>query len=147
MTIRTAVEDDAETIAVLSGQLGYPAHPSEVRDRLKKLRARGDGEIFVAQTGRAVAGWVHVYGSHILETPAHAEIGGLVVDDRHRGRGIGRDLMAAAERWAASAGYATVRVRSNVVREAAHEFYRRLGYSETKRQAVFSKTVAAGGVA
>jgi hypothetical protein len=35
--------------------------------------------------------------------------------------------------------YAKVRARSNVIREDAHRFYRRLGYRETKRQAVLSR--------
>lgn len=143
--IRSAVEADANAIAILSGQLGYPARTAEIEDRLRRIETEGDGRVFVAEVRGTVVGWVHVYGAHVLESPPHAEIGGLVVDEGHRGRGIGIELMTAAERWAASMSYATVRLRSNVIREAAHNFYRRSGYSETKRQAVFSKSVFAGG--
>jgi hypothetical protein len=44
-----------------------------------------------------------------------------------------------AENWAAAMQYAKVSVRSNVIREDAHRFYTRLGYRETKRQAVLSR--------
>lgn len=140
--IRDAVEADAEAIALLSTHLGYPAGPVDIRDRLKTIRDRGDGQVFVAEDRGRVVGWLHVLGVHILESAAHAEIAGLVVDEGHRGRGMGSDLVAAAERWAATMGYPVLRVRSNVIREAAHRLYRRLGYAELKRQAVFAKSVA-----
>ena len=142
--IRAAVKEDAERLALLSGQLGYPAAAPEIRGRLQRIQAREDGQVFVAEVDGAVVGWVHVCEVHFLESPAHAEIAGLVVDERCRGRGVGKELMAAAERWAASLGYTTVRLRSNVIREAAHRFYRNLGYSETKRQAVFSRSIPGG---
>jgi hypothetical protein len=34
-----------------------------------------------------------------------------------------------------------MRVRSNVIRERAHEFYKREGYAEKKRQVVFEKSL------
>ena len=138
-TIREALESDARAIAALTGQLGYPASPSEIEGRLDWIKR--DGHVFVAEIGGAVIGWVHIHEAHFLESPAHAEIGGLVVEENHRGSGVGTELMAAAERWAVAMGYTTVRVRSNVIREAAHRFYKRSGYSETKRQAVFVKDV------
>jgi hypothetical protein len=48
-------------------------------------------------------------------------------------------LLAAAEAWAREQGFASMRVRSNVLRERAHRFYLREGYLEKKRQAVFLK--------
>ncbi len=139
--IRSAVETDVEAIAALSGQLGYPAQPAEIKARLERIQAQGDGQVLVAEVGGRVVGWVHVRGEHTLESPALAAISGLVVDEGQRRRGVGAELMAAAERWAVSMRYDTVRLRSNVIREAAHRFYRRLGYSEAKRQVVLSKVV------
>jgi GNAT superfamily N-acetyltransferase len=137
--IRTAVESDADALADLSVQLGYPSGPAEILDRLRGIQARAEGQVIVAEIGGTVIGWIHILGVHGLESPAHAVIVGLVVDERHRNRGIGADLVAAAERWATAMRYAKVRARSNVIREDAHRFYRRLGYRETKRQAVLSR--------
>jgi GNAT superfamily N-acetyltransferase len=143
--IREARAADAEALAALSDQLGYPAAAGEVRERLAALALRGDGRVLVAEAKGRVIGWVHVFGAHLLETAPFAEIGGLVVGEGHRGGGVGGRLLAAAEEWAAGAGYAVVRVRSNVVRERAHRFYERLGYRSTKRQAVFAKAVRPAG--
>ena len=139
--VRAARESDIVVLARLSEQLGYPATPSSIRERLHVIQTRGDGQVLVAERDAAVVGWIHVFGAHTLESPPHAEIGGLVVDELHRGRDIGAQLLEAAERWSASVGYSTVRVRSNVVRESAHRFYQRAGYRLLKQQAVFAKTL------
>ena len=76
-----------------------------------------------------------------LEDAPFAELAGLVVDDAVRGAGVGAALLNAAEAWARSEGFATMRVRSNVVRERAHRFYEREGYERIKAQAVFRKAL------
>jgi GNAT superfamily N-acetyltransferase len=86
-----------------------------------------------------VVGWTHVVPRLHLEEVPFCELAGLVVADGARGAGIGRSLLQAAERWAREHGHTRFRVRSNVVRERAHGFYRREGYAERKRQVVFEK--------
>jgi len=71
-----------------------------------------------------------------------AELGGLVVDEARRGSGNGRALLAKAEGWAAENGCAMLRVRSNVQRAAAHQFYERMGYAVTKSQFVLEKQLS-----
>lgn len=132
--IREATASDAAALAALSTQLGYPTNPEEAAQRLAAL---GDGAVLVAEEGGAVLGWIHVCGIRFFQSPPFAEIGGLVVDEAARGRGVGRLLVQAAVRWAAEQGYAKLRVRSNVVREDAHRFYEREGFRRVKAQAVF----------
>jgi GNAT superfamily N-acetyltransferase len=67
------------------------------------------------------------------------EIGGLVVDESYRRRGVGRLLMEQAERWAREKGCGAICLRSNVVRKDAHAFYERIGYSNVKTSRVFHK--------
>lgn len=139
--IRPAREGDAGRIAALSGQLGYPAAEGDVLGRLRAIGQRPDHAVFVAEAAGRVVGWVHVYTVATVESPAHAEIGGLVVDEAHRGRGIGRALMQRVEAWARDAGLGTVRLRSNVIRAEAHAFYERIGYAPVKTQKVFAKVL------
>lgn len=88
-----------------------------------------------------VIGWIHVAEKHALELDPFAEILALVVDEQARSRGVGATLVARAETWAAERALGLIRVRANVVRERAHRFYVRLGYSELKRQIAFAKTL------
>lgn len=137
MNVRRAIETDSAALAALSTQLGYPTQPAEAAERLAAL---GDaGAVLVAEEDGAVLGWIHVCGIRFFQSPPFAEIGGLVVDEAARGKGIGRLLVAAAVRWAAEQGYGKIRVRSNVIREDAHRFYEREGFRRIKAQAVFDR--------
>jgi GNAT superfamily N-acetyltransferase len=66
-----------------------------------------------------------------------------VVAEAERGRGIGAALVAAAEEWAAARGCGALRVRCNVVRKRAHDFYRRERFREIKEQKVFERKIGA----
>ncbi len=140
VTIRPARIQDADAIARLSDQLGYPASREEVEERLAHILGERDHAVYVAVSAQGeVVGWIHIYLCPLVEMALQAEIGGLVVEGRLRGRGIGQRLLERAERWAAERGCSAVMVRSNVVRERAHRFYARLGYRLMKTQRVFTK--------
>jgi GNAT superfamily N-acetyltransferase len=137
MTIREARFSDAQALAVLSGQLGYPMQPQEAVDRLQVLQTSDTDAILVAESEEgAVIGWLHVCGALRFETGPYAEIAGLVVDEAWRSQGAGAALVEAGAEWAADRGYPTFKVRSNVIRERAHAFYERLGFTRSKTQVV-----------
>lgn len=132
--------DDAERVALLCEQLGYASSKEQVLRYHAGLAVDEDQTILVAEAPAGqVVGWVHVHGHHWLGGLSHARIAGLVVDQSHRGRGIGKALVQAAEAWALERGYQEVVLNSNVVRERAHQFYRDLGYAVVKTQYQFRK--------
>ena len=55
----------------------------------------------------------------------------MVVDEAVRGRGIGAELVRAAERALGERGCYMIEVTSHVRRADAHRFYERLGYEKT----------------
>ena len=138
--VRRATLRDAERLAELSSQLGYPSTPGEVKSRLQRIRGHDGHFVGVAELedGRVV-GWIHACVSHLIESNPRAEIGGLVVDEAWRGSGVGKLLMQHAEGWARSKGLEAVHLRSNVIRQDAHRFYERLGYKNIKTQHAFLK--------
>jgi GNAT superfamily N-acetyltransferase len=135
-------ETDADSVAQLCGQLGYPATREGVSERFCHIARSRDDAVLVAVASGQVVGWLHVGTKRTLESDLMAEILGLVTDESVRSRGIGRRLVAEAERWAAEIGCATVRVRSRIARERAHAFYERAGYRKIKTQHVFEKALA-----
>ncbi len=141
--IRAAGVADAEELARLSAQLGYPCPPLAMRQRLERLAARTDHAVFVAslEAGAPLAGWVHVGAGLWLESGECAEILGLVVDAATRRGGVGRRLIGAAEQWSRAAGFERIVVRSNAVRPEAHAFYPSLEYTLEKTQRVYGKAL------
>ena len=142
VAVRPMRDGDAAIVAALSGELGYPATTAALLNRFELIAAREDAQVYVAQASDGdVVGWVHVYGTYLLESDPHAEIGGLVVAEKARGLHIGAALMSAAEEWAKEHGYGSVRVRSRIARVEAHAFYERLGYGRIKTQHSFRKAI------
>ena len=140
LKIRRAKSADAPQIAVLSGQLGYPATAEQIRKRLRGIKPPSQHAVFVANSAKdGVIGWVHVSRQPLLESEVRAEVNGLVVAEGQRSLGAGARLLAAAEEWARRHGCKEMSVRSNVIRERAHKFYERNGYEHYKTQKSFRK--------
>jgi GNAT superfamily N-acetyltransferase len=133
-TIRDARLTDAEAIGDLLGQLGYPAERGAVESRLERLRIVGD-RVVVAEVDGRVAGLAQLHVSPAIEyeQPA-AKLSALVVDESHRGRGIGRALVEAMEAEARTRGCVLLFLTTAARRTDAHAFYERVGLEETGKR-------------
>jgi GNAT superfamily N-acetyltransferase len=140
--IRRGRSSDAQPLAELSGQLGYPTTSAVIAKRMRKLKPASQNALFVAESPEAgVIGWTHVSVTHLVEVGTRAELNGLIVADGQRSLGAGARLLEAAEDWARKHGCPSMSVRSNVIRERAHKFYERQGYEHYKTQKAFRKTL------
>jgi GNAT superfamily N-acetyltransferase len=95
--------------------------------------------ILAAVSGGRVVGWAHAYVCYLLESDMYVELGGLVVDESHRGQGVGTNLLEKVEGWARQMGARAVSLRSNIIRHEAHKFYASRGYAQIKTQHAFRK--------
>ena len=131
ITIRPVGVADAARVAVLLGQLGYPADAGRVRARLDDWLTDERSVLLAAEVDGVVLG---VAALHVIPLLEHDEDRGrlvaLVVDDTHRGLGVGRRLVAEVEHEARRLGCRELEVTSARVRDAAHGFYRSLGYED-----------------
>lgn len=140
LKIRRAKAADAAQLAVLTGQLGYPATTAQIHERMRRIQPASQNAVFVADAANyGVIGWLHVSKEPLLESETRAEVNGLVVAEGQRSLGAGARLLAAAEEWARKHGCKSMSVRSNVIRERAHKFYERHGYEHYKSQKSFRK--------
>ena len=133
------VPEDAEAVARLTTQLGYQRNAEQVRQWIGSLRPHGEQAAFVATLDGEVIGWIEVSIERRLQSAPFAIIGGLVVSEAVRSRGIGRLLCQRAEQWTWDQGLDTLRVTSRSTRPGAHRFYLRDGYREVKTSLVFEK--------
>lgn len=142
-TVRPARPGDAEALAGLATQLGYPSSPGELTERLPHVLEAANAAVLVAtDAADRPVGWLHVELKHSLVAPPAAQVMGLVVDEAFRDRGLGAELLRRAEEWAAARGCHALLVATRVTREDAHRFYRREGYRLLKTSHVFEKDLA-----
>lgn len=129
--LRDATEADAEVIATLFTDEGYPAGPSDIVARLGHF-ADARSRVIVAEHEGAVLGFVAVHAIPRFEHDDWiARIVALVVDAGARERGVGRTLIAAAEGFGTDLGAAFVEITAGHHRPEARRLYESLGYDAT----------------
>ncbi|MCC6307315.1 MAG: GNAT family N-acetyltransferase [Chitinophagaceae bacterium] len=136
--IREAKFEDAEVISRLSTQLGYPANEMDIQNNLLAIASTKLGNVFVAYSENTVTGWIYLYRHTDLSTGKYMEIMGLVVDEAHRSKGIGAQLIQYTINICKKENIKQLVLRSRVTRTSAHRFYRNLRFVEIKEQKVFS---------
>ena len=139
LNIRRAQIDDLPELNNLCIELGYNSVVGEVKNRLEKIQNSQSDIILVAVEKGMVVGWIHVFRALRLESEPFAEIGGLVVSSKQRGKGVGKALVNEAEKWVKENGLINIRVRSRTSRKKTRQFYEREGYIAIKEQNVFEK--------
>ena len=133
--VRRAEARDAEAIAGLLGELGYPADPDSVVARLAPLLDRADMAILVAELAGDVVGLGSVFLLPVLhENGARGMITALVVSQSARRRGVGRLLVRALQAYARESGCTRIIVTTANHRADAHQFYEDVGFSWTGRR-------------
>ena len=132
--VRDADAGDADALARLCGQLGYPSSAAAVLQRLERL-VRSGARALVATSGGDVIGLATVHLRSMINHEAPlAQLTLLVVDEERRSQGVGRALVDEAEAWARAQGCRRIIVTTALHRMGAHAFYERIGYAHTGRR-------------
>jgi N-acetylglutamate synthase-like GNAT family acetyltransferase len=130
--IRDARLSDAPQLAALMCELGYETTTAEMPRRLRSILKDTRFRTFVAEVDNQISGVIGTltHASHEHNDPS-GKIVALVVSTKQRRSGIGRLLIAAAEKDFTNRGVTRVSLTTRFTREDAHEFYAALGYSKT----------------
>jgi GNAT superfamily N-acetyltransferase len=130
-TVRPALPSDADSIATLFTDEGYPAGPTDIVERLERF-ASPYSTVSVAEMNGEVLGFVAVHLVPRFEhTDRFARVVALVVDAGVRERGLGHLLMDEAERIAREGSAAFIEVTARHHRPEARQLYEALGYDGT----------------
>jgi len=129
--IRDARVDDVSQLSVLINHLGYPCTPEEAKTRFDNIGQHPDyrtlvitdGDLVIGLAGLAKCLWYEKNGTYV-------RILAFVVNEQYRGRGVGKQLIRAAEDWATELGCNAIVLSSGNRDEriAAHRFYKARGY-------------------
>jgi predicted N-acetyltransferase YhbS len=137
LNIRPMQENDAPAVNKLSVQLGYGLSVAETEKQISSILRNDEHLALVATNNKDVIGWIHAFRALHIESLPFVEIGGLVVDESCRGTGVGKALVHHIKQWCVDQQVYSLRVRSQVKRLDAHQFYRHLQFHEIKEQKVF----------
>ena len=129
LTVRVAKVNDATALAQLMCELGYETTESEMQMRLERIANDDRYRTFVAVRDGKVCGMI---GTLTCPSYEHNDSGGRILAlatlSTMRRRGIGRALIATAEKDFAHRGIRRVALNTRLAREDAQKFYESLGY-------------------
>ena len=129
--LRGAVPADADDVAALLTQLGYPCEPADAAERIATVLHNDRQALMLARLDGAVCGLMALdYMYYLPLDTTTCRITALVVSSSARGQGLGRQLLREAERRARIGGAARLEITSGSQRTDAHAFYRACGYSD-----------------
>jgi len=135
--------NDAAALAQLMCELGYETTKSEMQIRFKRIASDERYRTFVAVRESKVCGMIGTLTSPSYE---HNDLGGrilaLVTLKTMRRCGIGRALIATAEKDFAQRGIRRVAFNTRLTRDDAHKFYESLGYERNGFR--FTKDLSTG---
>jgi ribosomal protein S18 acetylase RimI-like enzyme len=132
LTIRDAKLSDAAALATLMCELGYETTTAEMRKRLKSILGDVRYSTFIAEIGNELCGMIGtlIHVSH-ERNDLSGKILALVVSRKQRRSGVGRALIAAAEKDFAERNVTRVTLTTRFERAEAHQFYEALAYQRT----------------
>lgn len=129
LRIRDATLSDATALARLMSELGYETTPEEMKSRFQSILENSAYKTLVAEIDGEICGMI---GTLVQPGYEHNDpsgrIAALVVSARKRRCGIGRALIAAAEKDFAAKGVKRIALTTQLARKEAHQFYEMLGY-------------------
>jgi N-acetylglutamate synthase-like GNAT family acetyltransferase len=135
--IRRAGVSDAHAITDLLAELGYPDEIANVSGRLKRLDARKDTGVLVAELAGQVTAVAAYQVMDLLERrEPQCRITTLVVRADVRRTGLARRLIEQIEAVATRHGCFRLEVTTQVHREDAAGLYLALGFEERPRRLV-----------
>ncbi len=129
--LRSASTIDADDVAALLSELGYPCDAHDAAQRIATIVDNDRQALVVARCDGEVCGLIALDFMYYLPLDTTTcRITALVVSTSAQGRGLGRQLLREAERRARAAGAARIELTSGSQRTDAHAFYKACGYSD-----------------
>ncbi len=129
--LRSASRIDADDVAALLSELGYPCDAQDAAQRIAAIVDNDRQALVVARCDGEVCGLIALDFMYYLPLDTTTcRITALVVSTSAQGRGLGRQLLREAERRARAARAARIELTSGSQRADAHAFYKACGYSD-----------------
>ena len=135
MKIRSATHKDIEQILDLMCELGYPSKKDILIENLVEYERLDGYEVLVAEQGGAVLGCISLHVMKLFHISGNAgRITSLVVSAEHRGLGVAKSLINAADEYFKSRGCVKTEVTSGDHRKEAHLLYQAQGFALDERR-------------
>lgn len=135
MVIQPAKLEHAEAISHLMDELGYNATATLIENNLQFIAKSEFDQVFVAISDGKVIGAISCHLTTLFHVSGMCgRITSLVVSSDIQNGGVGKALVARADKYFIENGCVKAEVTSGDHRVDAHRFYEKQGYLEDERR-------------
>jgi len=125
--------EDAEAVAELIRQLGYPVTEADVVKRITQY-SQPSYLLLLAKTDGKTIGLIALHIYDVLHLPApEGRIISFCVDEKLRNSGVGNFLLKEAEDYFRESGCYKIVLNCNLRRTEIHQYYLNRGYQFTSK--------------
>ncbi|MGP4041944.1 GNAT family N-acetyltransferase [Gracilibacillus sp. D59] len=131
MLIRDFNMSDVPQIIPLMKQLGYPTTEDQFQQRMLNIHTLPNYQTFVAEEQNEIVGMLGLSLQQFYEyDEIFVQVGAFIVDEKFRGKGIGKQLLHTCEKWAKKQSARKILINSGnrEERENSHQLYAVRGY-------------------
>jgi len=115
-------------------QLGSPGTAAFINEKITRMTSSPDEALLVYEIEGEVQALISLHFIPQIALPGDfARISYFVVDDRFRGQGVGREMLAYGTQLARKRQCNRFEVHSHARRTGAHRFYIREGFEESPK--------------
>lgn len=144
MVIQEYADGDLDGLVGLMNQWADDSQctAEELSASIALIREKSDNKIFIVknETGKLL-GYAFTGICYHLGFNTYAEVFQLLVDENSRSLGIGAKLIEHVGKYYKSLGIDEIKLSSRIERVKAHDFYRRIGFTEYKQSRFFEKKI------
>lgn len=126
-----------EQITLLNKEIGRTISSSSLKEIIDAL-PRSE-RLLLAVEGDFLVGFAHLRVHSDLAGASSVEVVDLIVRSANRQRGIGRQLLNAAETWARQSDYRSLQIRIPVADSGAHAFLTALQFEQSATLLEFNR--------
>jgi N-acetylglutamate synthase-like GNAT family acetyltransferase len=136
-SIRRAVADDAVAIQSLYRELVDDSEVRVLPEQIEALATAPDSFLLVAEANGAVCATalLNICADTMYQFQPFGVVENVVVTQRLRGHGLGRQLLAHVEQLAVARDCSKLMLLSSARRHEAHAFFRRCGFAGDTKNA------------
>ena len=129
MLITTAKNIDSKLVMAINRLMPQltPTQANVSEDSLNELIANGASELIIAQEGEEIVGTLSLI-VFTIPTGKKAFIEDVVVDEKHRGKGLAEKMVSEAINLAKQKSVKRIELSSRPSRIAANKLYQKLGF-------------------
>ena len=139
---RKIKKQDIESFIDICKDIGYDLRYENISNRIRDLSKTETSDLILAvDESKTILGWIQIEICNFILIEKCANIKGLFIDKKFRGRKIGKMLINQAYNWAKQNNCTGITISTHKSRIDSHDFYTHIGFKNLNVHSTYYKAL------